>query len=73
MQTLATLSRVTKKGYTSTWYFVGGVDGFYAFGGCHQPIIKRFETREQLRALYAKYLSYGYTKLVDEKQLELAF
>ena len=72
MKTLATLSRFTKKGFTSTWYFVQGVDGYYAFGGCHKPIIKRFDTRDELRSMYAKYLTYGYTKLDTSKQLELA-
>lgn len=72
MQTLATLSRTTKKGYTSVWYFVEGIDGFYAFGGCHKPIIKRFDTLEQLRALYANYIKYGYTRANAVKQLELA-
>ena len=73
MQTLATISRTTKKGYTSTWYFVEGIDGYYAFGGCHKPIIKKFDTLNKLRALYAKYIEYGYTTATTTKQLELAF
>ena len=72
MQTLATLSRVTKKGHVSTWHFVKTTDGFFAFGGCHKPLIKRFDTIEQLRALYANYIGYGYSPVTNEMQLELA-
>ena len=70
MKSLATLSMVTKKGHTSTWHFVQTTDGFYAFGGCHKPLIKRFDTLEELRALSKSYQGYGY-KPVSE-QLELA-
>jgi len=72
MQTLASLTRVTKKGLVSNWHFVKTQDGFFAFGGCHKPLIKRFDTIEQLRALYANYLGYGYKPVTDELQLEFA-
>ena len=61
MRSLATLSMTTKKGHTSTWHFVQCVDGWYAFGGCHRPLVKRFDSVQELRALYRKYISYGYT------------
>ena len=60
MRSLATLTRTTKRGLTSTWYFVQAADGFYAFGGCHKPLIKRFDSVDDLRALYTNYVSYGY-------------
>ena len=72
MQTLATIARVTKKGHTSTWYFVKTAEGFFAFGGCNKPLIKRFETIDQLRSLYASYIRYGYKPVTKQEQLELA-
>ena len=60
MRSLATLTRTTKRGLTSTWYFVQAADGFYAFGGCHKPLVKRFDSVDELRALYTNYVSYGY-------------
>ena len=72
MRTLATLTRTTKRGYTSTWHFVEATDGFYAFGGCHKPLIKRFATVEELRDLYASYCSYGYVPLSEQLELPLA-
>lgn len=72
MQTLAVLERITKKGYRSVWHFVEGADGFYAFGGCHKPLIKKFDTREQLRSLYESYKGYGYSQVVQQLELPLA-
>ena len=60
MRSLATLSMKTKKGYTSTWHFCQTSDGWSAFGGCHRPLVKRFDSVKELRALYKSYLSYGY-------------
>jgi len=71
MQTLATITRVTKNGHQSTWYFVQAKDGFYAFGGCNTPSIKRFDTLDQLRSLYASYIRYGYKPVIKQEQLEL--
>ena len=61
MRQLATLSMTTKLGHTSTWHFCQAPEGFYAFGGCHRPLVKRFDSIKELRTLYRKYLSYGYT------------
>ena len=61
MRPLATLSMTTKLGHSSTWHFAQCSDGFYAFGGCHRAIVKRFTSVKQLRTLYRKYLGYGYT------------
>jgi len=72
MQTLASLSRVTKNGLVSTWHFVQAPDAFYAFGGCHKPLVKRFDTIQELRDLYASYVKYGYSPMTDPVQLELA-
>ena len=72
MQTLASLSRVTKRGLVSTWHFVQAPDGFYAFGGCHKPLVKRFDTIDQLRSLYSSYVKYGYSPVTSNVQLELA-
>ena len=71
MRTLATLTRTTKKGLTSTWYFVKGIDGYYAFGGCHRPLVKRFDTVKELRALYQSYLGYGYAPVTEQLELPL--
>jgi len=60
MRSLATLSMRTKLGHTSTWHFAECSDGWYAFGGCHKPLVKRFTSVKQLRSLYKKYVSYGY-------------
>ena len=60
MKPLATLSMVTKKGHTSTWHFVQTCDGWYAFGGCHRPLVKKLDSCKELRALYKNYLGYGY-------------
>ena len=60
MRSLATLSMRTKLGRTSTWHFAQCSDGWYAFGGCHKPLVKRFDSVKSLRALYKTYLSYGY-------------
>lgn len=72
MRPFATLSRTTKRGLTSVWHFVECPDGFYAFGGCHKPLVKRFDSIDALRALYRNYLSYGYKKVNSAEQLELA-
>jgi len=72
MRNLATLSMTTKLGRTSVWYFVEANDGFYAFGGCHRPIVKRFDTVKELRALYQSYLGYGYTPMTEQLELPLA-
>ena len=61
MRSLATLSMRTKLGHKSTWHFAQCSDGWYAFGGCHKPLVKRFTSVKQLRSLYKKYVSYGYT------------
>ena len=60
MRSLATLSMRTKLGHKSTWHFAQCSDGWYAFGGCHEPLVKRCTSAKQLRALYKKYLGYGY-------------
>ena len=72
MRNLATLSMTTKLGRTSVWYFVEANDGYYAFGGCHRPLVKRFDTIEDLRALYQSYLGYGYAPLTEQLELPLA-
>ena len=72
MRTLGTLSRTTKRGLTSTWHFVEAPDGFYAFGGCHRPLVKRFASVDDLRALYRSYIGYGYTPLAQQLELPLA-
>ena len=60
MRSLATLSMVTPKGHTSTWHFVQCTSGWYAHGGCHRPLVKKFNSVKELRALYRNYLSYGF-------------
>ena len=50
----------TKRGHQSTWHFCQCSDGYYAFGGCHRPLVKRVDSIKELRALYKSYLSYGY-------------
>ena len=60
MRQLATLSMRTKKGHTSTWHFVQASDGWFAFGGCHRPLVKKCGSVQELRNLYKSYLSYGY-------------
>ena len=72
MRTLAILERTTKKGYRSVWHFVEGLDGFYAFGGCKTPMVKKFATRKQLRALYNSYIRYGYKQVAEQLELALA-
>ena len=72
MRTLAILERTTKKGYRSIWHFVEGADGFYAFGGCHKPLVKKFDTRKQLVALYNSYIRYGYSEYSQQLELALA-
>ena len=70
MQTFASVERTTPKGHHSVWHFVCASDGFYAFGGCHKPLVKRFDNIEELRALYKQYIGYGYSPI--GQQLELA-
>ena len=70
MQTFASVERTTPKGHHSVWHFVCAQDGYYAFGGCHKPLIKRFDTIDELRALYREYIGYGYAPIAQ--QLELA-
>jgi len=72
MRTLGTLEMCTPKGHTSTWHFVQAPDAYYAFGGCHRPLVKRFETVEELRKLYKTYLSYGYAPRAEQLELALA-
>ena len=72
LKPLVSLTRTTKRGLTSTWHFVQSPDGFYAFGGCHKPLVKRCATIQELRSLYENYLKYGYHKVADTLQLELA-
>ena len=64
MRSLATLSMTTKLGHISTWHFCQAPEGFYAFGGCHRPLVKRFGSIKELRDLYRSYISYGYTPRV---------
>ena len=73
MRSLVSVTRTTKRGLTSTWHFVQAPDGFYAFGGCHKPLVKRFDTVEELRALYEFMAEKGYRQLSSATQLELAF
>ena len=70
MQTLASLERTTPKGHHSVWHFVCAKDGYFAFGGCHKTLIKKFSTIDDLRALYKQYIGYGYAPVIQ--QLELA-
>lgn len=72
MRTLAIITRTTKRGLTSTWHFVEGADGYYAFGGCHKPLVKRFATIKELRDLYASYCSYGYVPMAEQLELPIA-
>ena len=60
MRSLATLSMITKLGKKSTWHFAQCSDGWYAFGGCHRPLVKRCDSVKELRSLYRSYLTYGY-------------
>jgi len=71
MDTITTIHRTTKRGLHSVWHFVECTDGYYAFGGCHVPLIKRFDTVDELRELYRSYIGYGYTQMVSMSQLEL--
>jgi hypothetical protein len=52
------------------WHFVCATDGYFAFGGCHKTLIKKFSTIDDLRELYKQYIGYGYAPVVQ--QLELA-
>ena len=72
MKTLGTLSRTTKHGHTSVWHFVEAPDAWYAFGGCHRPLVKRFASVDELRALYRSYISYGYAPMTQQLELPLA-
>ena len=69
MQTFASVERTTPKGHHSVWHFVCAQDGYYAFGGCHKPLIKRFDTIDELRALYREYIGYGYAPIAQQLQL----
>ena len=60
MQTLATVSMTTPKGHTSTWHFAKCTTGWYAYGGCHKPLVKKLAGIKELRALYRNYLNYGF-------------
>ena len=72
MRTLGTLSMTTKRGHTSVWHFVEAPDAWYAFGGCHRPLVKRFASVDELRALYRSYISYGYAPMTQQLELPLA-
>jgi len=62
----------TKNGHHSVWHFAKAYDGYYAFGGCHKPLTKRFKTLVELRDYYRLHLSWGYTTYEQAQQLELA-
>lgn len=70
MTNFASVERTTKKGYHSVWHFVCAPDGFYAFGGCHKPLIKKFDAINDMRNFYKQMLEYGYSPIAQ--QLELA-
>lgn len=73
MQSLATLSRRTKNGHVSTWYFVQTPTAFYAFGGCngHDEIYRK-DTAEELRDMYRTWVGYGYAPVQpQDSQLSL--
>ena len=57
------LQRNTKNGYTSVWHFAAACGEYYAFGGCHKPLIKRFASVEELMLFYQEMVGYGYTPL----------
>ena len=72
MRSLSSLEMTTSRGHHSVWHFAECADGFYAFGGCHRPLVKRFDSLDQLRSLYRSYIGYGYRPVTAEVQLELA-
>ena len=71
MRSLATLSMTTKRGLTSIWHFAECSDGYFAFGGCHVPLVKRFTSIQELRDLYRSYIGYGYAPMTTQTQLSL--
>ena len=74
MTTYGTLTKLTKHNYTSTWHFCEVNGEYYAFGGCHKPLVKRFDTVEELQEYYQQMCAYGYAPLgmPTIAQLELA-
>ena len=69
---MTSIERTTKKGLHSVWNFVEAPDGFYAFGGCHKPLVKRFDDRESMANFYRQMISYGYSAVVTQLTLPLA-
>ena len=63
----------TPKGHTSTWHFTQCTTGWYAFGGCHKPLVKKFDSIKQLRALYRNYLQYGYRPVGEPNESFVRF
>ena len=60
MQSYGSLERKTPKGYTSTWHFINIDNEYFAIGGCHKALAKRFDNIADLRIFYKQMLGYGY-------------
>ena len=73
MQHIASVERTTPKGHHSVWHFVQANDAYYAFGGCHKALVKRFDNMQQLQSLYEMYIGYGYEPVSDVEQLAIQF
>ena len=65
------IERITKKGFRSVWNFAEAPDGFYAFGGCHKPLIKKFANIEDMRAFYKQMIGYGYSAVMQQLELSI--
>ena len=75
MTTYGTLQRTTKHKHNSVWHFIAIGNEYYAIGGCHKPLIKRFDNVDALRAFYKQMVGYGYAPsvaAVEATQLEMA-
>ena len=65
------IERTTPKGLHSVWHFVEASDGCYAFGGCHKPLIKKFESIDKMRVFYKQMIGYGYAPVMQQLSLAI--
>ena len=68
---MTSVERKTPRGHRSVWNFVEAPDAFYAFGGCHKALVRRFDNRKDFDSFYTDLIGYGYRIVTSQLSLPL--